>query len=418
MNKNYRSKVICYSFLWLTAVHLIYDVRTVGVAKQQSQATVRLSSTYHKTSLKSQPAKVKPARVSLAELQVARIESAKSLTRGHFLDEKNGWVAGKKLLFRTSDGGRSWQKLSIKVTSEASISSVFFINNKLGWVSIVKEFDVEPFGQQYSSSLLLTSDGGNTWTQKADYPDGVEISCLKFLNEGEGIATGNRMVRGTEGSPSYPEMFVISTKDGGDKWTDISHKVNAAISDEYGKANDFGADVSWESPGRLLLLTPLGRIVSSSDDGDTWQTLTQLKSGYGYHSSYRKIHVSEGGAIRVVGGLTGDEGAWGDLILESDENTWRSYELLRIPILDAISISEDEIIVCGGEASVAGKNGIRNRLGPFFGIILRSSDAGKTWSVIYKSAVNESFFSLTKVDEYRYYALSDAGTLVRFTLDH
>ena len=415
MNKSYRSKVVCYSFLWLTAAHLIYNVRTNSVVKQQSQPIVRLSSTYSETLLKSQPAKVSPTKVSLAELQVTKVKGANSLTSAHFLDEKNGWVAERKLLFRTSDGGRNWQKLNIKLPSEASISSVFFINDKLGWLSIVKEFEVTPFGQDHSSSLLLTSDGGNTWTQKVTYPDGVEISCLKFLNEGEGIATGNRIVRS---NPSYPEMFVISTKDGGDKWTDISQKVNAAISDEYGNANDFGADVSWESPGRLLLLTSLGRIVSSLDDGDTWQTLTQLKSGYGYQTGYRKIHVSDRGAIRVIGGSTGDEGAWGDLTLENGGKTWRSYELSRIPILDAISISEDEIIVCGGDARVAGKNGIRNRLGPFVGIILRSSDAGKTWSVIYKSALTESFFSLTKVDEYRYYALSNAGTLVRFTLNH
>jgi photosystem II stability/assembly factor-like uncharacterized protein len=411
MNKSYRSKVVCYSFLWLTAAHFIYDVRTVGVAKQQSQPILRPSSTYSKTLLKSQPAKVTHSKVSLAELQVAKVRGPKSLTTAHFLDEKNGWVAERNLLFRTTDGGRDWQKQNINVPSEASISSVFFINDQLGWVSIVKERHGTPFGQEYSSSLLLTSDGGNTWAQKAAYPDGVEISYLKFLNEGEGIATGNRIV---PSNPRYPEMFVISTKDGGDKWTDISQKVNAAISDEYGKANDFGADVSWESPGRLLLLTPLGRIVSSSDEGDTWQTLTQLTGGYGYQTTYRKIHVSERGTIRVIGGLTGDEGAWGDLTLQNEENTWRSYELLRVPILDAISVSEDEIIVCGGEARV----GIRNRLGPFVGIILRSSDAGKTWSVIYKSAITESFFSLTKVDEYRYYALSDAGTLVRFTLNH
>lgn len=389
MNKSYRSKFVCHSFLWLTAAFFIYDIRSIVVSKQQSMPTVRPSSSYSKTVLKSQPAKVTPTRVSLAELQVAKVKAAKSLARAYFLDENNGWVAERQLLFRTSDAGRIWQKLNIEIPADAFLSSVFFINNKLGWVSIVKESHVAPFGQDYSSSLLSTSDGGNTWTQKAAYPHGVEITCLKFLNEGEGMATGNRIVRSI---PSYPEMFVISTKDGGDKWTDISQKVNNAIADEYGKANDFGGDVEWESPGRLLLLTPLGRIVSSLDGGDTWQTLTQLTRGDGYQTIYRKIHVSERAAIRVIGGLTGDEGAWGDLTLQDKENTWRSYELLRVPILDAIALSEDEIIVCGGEA----RDGIRNRLGPFVGIILRSSDGGRTWSVIYKSAITESFFSLTK----------------------
>lgn len=415
MNKNYRVRAICCSFLWLTAAPLISNVRRVGVAKDPSQAIVRPSPSYYKTLLQSQPARVTHTNVGVAELHVGKVEGTKNVSTAHFVDENNGWVADRKMIFRTRDGGRSWQDLHFNVPPEHAISSLFFINDKLGWLSIVREFDVEPFGQGYSSSLLFTNNGGITWTQKAAYPNDVKINCLKFLNEDEGIATGDRIVRA---NPSYPEMFVLGTKDGGRTWNDISERVNAAISDEYGKANDFGADVNWESPARLLLLTPLGRIVSSSDHGTSWQTLTQLQGGYEYKTTYRKIHVTDRGTFRVIGGLTGDEGSWGDLTLESDKNTWRSYELKRIPIFDAISRSENEIIACGGDARVAGKKGVRNRLGPHFGIILRSTDAGKTWSVIYKSAVTESFISLAKVDEYRYYAVSDSGTVVRFTLNH
>ena len=411
MIKGYRVKAACCALLGLTALS-IYGVRRGEVANQPSQAIVRSSPTYSKTLLRSQRAEVTHTNVSLAELKVTKVRGAKGLTQVHFVDENTGWVADRKLVFRTSDGGQNWEQLDLKIPSEASISSLFFINNKLGWLSLIKMLDVEPFGHSSSSSLLMTSDGGNTWTQRAVYPNDVEISCLRFLNDDEGIATGNRIVRS---SPSYPELFVLITKDGGATWNDLSQKVNAAVSNEYGQANDLGADVSWELPARLLLLTPLGRIVSSSDHGTTWQTVTQLQGGYEYKTSYRKIHVTKRGTFRVIGDSTGDDGAWGDLTLESKKNSWTSYELLGTPIFDAISRSEDEIIVCGGDTRVE-EAGIRNRLGPYFGTILLSRDAGKTWSVIYKSAITESFISLTKVNEYGYYALSDAGTVVRFTL--
>ena len=207
MINDYRVRAACCGLLWLAAVPSSCGVRREEIAKQSTQEIVRSSPTYSKTLLESQPARVTHTNVSLPELKVTKVKGAKGLTHVHFVDENNGWVADPKLVFRTSDGGRNWQKLVPKIPSETSISSLFFINNKRGWLSIVKAFDVEPFGQGYSSSLLMTSDGGDTWTQRADYPNDVEISCLKFLNDDEGIATGSRIVRSSP--PGHPELFVL-----------------------------------------------------------------------------------------------------------------------------------------------------------------------------------------------------------------
>jgi photosystem II stability/assembly factor-like uncharacterized protein len=146
MIKDYRVKAACCALFGLTAALSSCGVRRGEIAKQSTQAIVRSSPTYSKTLLRSQPAKVTRTNVSLAELKVAKVKGAKGLTQVHFVDENTGWAADRKLVFRTIDGGRNWQKLDPKIPSETSISSVFFINNRLGWLSIIKAFHVEPFG--------------------------------------------------------------------------------------------------------------------------------------------------------------------------------------------------------------------------------------------------------------------------------
>ena len=50
------------------------------------------------------------------------------------------------------------------------------------------------------------------------------------------------------------------------------------------------------------------------------------------------------------------------------------------------------------------------------GVILRSFDGGKSWESIYRSKTFETFFFITKVKDNLFYAVSDTGTFLRFTL--
>jgi len=50
------------------------------------------------------------------------------------------------------------------------------------------------------------------------------------------------------------------------------------------------------------------------------------------------------------------------------------------------------------------------------GIILHSSDSGKSWFPIYRSQSNETFIFLIKVNDNYFYAISDTGTFLRFAL--
>jgi hypothetical protein len=47
---------------------------------------------------------------------------------------------------------------------------------------------------------------------------------------------------------------------------------------------------------------------------------------------------------------------------------------------------------------------------------LRSFDNGRSWQTIYRSKSQETFFFLTKINDHDFYAVSDMGTFLRFTL--
>ncbi|HYL42062.1 MAG TPA: hypothetical protein VEU97_01640 [Ktedonobacteraceae bacterium] len=68
---------------------------------------------------------------------------------------QNGWATDGMILYRTSDGGQRWTRLS-PGASFKHVTSLDFVSSTLGW-SIG--------GRGRNSSLLLkTSDGGQSWT--------------------------------------------------------------------------------------------------------------------------------------------------------------------------------------------------------------------------------------------------------------
>lgn len=88
-----------------------------------------------------------------------------------FVDRRHGWVAAYNCatvavhLYRTGDGGRSWQTLGTPASHSCGGGPTFlsFIDDAHGWMEPVSPNG--PVGQ-----LLGTSDGGRTWTHLASGP--------------------------------------------------------------------------------------------------------------------------------------------------------------------------------------------------------------------------------------------------------
>lgn len=153
-----------------------------------------------------------------------RADGANAIDDVAFLDRRHGWVAAYNCatvavsLYRTSDGGRSWQSLGRPTEHSCGGGPTFlsFFDDMHGWMEPVSPNG--PVGE-----LLGTSDGGRTWKHLASGPQGQirspALPCLapiRFVARQVGW-----MARCEDGR-------IFSTADGGRRWRRTSIPVHDA----------------------------------------------------------------------------------------------------------------------------------------------------------------------------------------------
>lgn len=121
----------------------------------------------------------------------------------YFLDPSQGFLLCNNKIdnfFKTTDGGINWEKKALP--SDSALSSIFFINNEIGWLGGV------------GGTMLKTTDAGETW-QLVQFPTNDLVWDVFFLDSLEGWVAAvhwdiNWMNR-------YGKIFY--TSDGGKNWT-------------------------------------------------------------------------------------------------------------------------------------------------------------------------------------------------------
>jgi photosystem II stability/assembly factor-like uncharacterized protein len=134
-----------------------------------------------------------------------------------FKDKLNGWIESNSI-YKTSDGGESWQEISDAfTTSEGSLNTLQFIDDQHGWITsfwfvgrtndgghtwIKSEFPVQSayhslhfFTSEIGfvssdEGIFNTTDGGLSW-KRACYVQGAKLVEIFFLDEHTGWACGS-----------------------------------------------------------------------------------------------------------------------------------------------------------------------------------------------------------------------------------
>lgn len=341
-----------------------------------------------------------------------------SFSGAQFVNRQKGWASTNKSLYTTSDEGKTWERLPFKAPDRAHISSFFFIDEFRGWMAVPKSIYTERYGLGNSSIIYNTKDGGRTWTVQLNFPDEVRIRQISFFDANRGIAIGSRMVdQPRHIGPAYSDILFLRTNNGGETWSEISEAVKSELARVKAQHGGAGQDVRWLSATEVFLLIRGGRVLHTIDSGATWKTLARFEDerpdGMVSSTGYYKIIFDPDRKLRVLGGAMGDEGFWGDLIVNSN-NSWTSYELVRGPLQDVVFLSPNEVLAAGAWLPRADQEPTAKAAG----VILRSLDCGKSWTPIYRSKREELFISLTRVGDKEFYAVSDAGTFLKFTVNN
>jgi photosystem II stability/assembly factor-like uncharacterized protein len=139
-----------------------------------------------------------------------------------FTDAQHGWLTGTcngvaagVLLFRTADGGVSWQE--VKLPAPASSPNLFtsfevacgssspaFLDTQTGYIDVSCDlYTQEPRTTEHY--LFFTDDGGDTWTS-TPYPGGE----LRFFDVQTGLALGQEIFKTEDGGASWTKISVVT----------------------------------------------------------------------------------------------------------------------------------------------------------------------------------------------------------------
>jgi photosystem II stability/assembly factor-like uncharacterized protein len=135
-----------------------------------------------------------------------------------FTDSLTGWIGGidttyTSVIYKSTDGGMNWVKLNFQiVSSNGSIEDICFINNSIGWMCVYN-------WSESASKIYKTQDGGESWELCYTSIHGVSVNSLYFSDNNHGWGVGY-IFDNTTG--------IIHTSDGGDTWTFQNSEVTGA----------------------------------------------------------------------------------------------------------------------------------------------------------------------------------------------
>ncbi len=299
-----------------------------------------------------------------------------TITQIEFIDALTGYLSGGAFIYKTTDGGQSWNRM---ITGcPYYISLMQFVNDSIGFIAgpgflsktvdagntwtslnypLTQWIDGFAFSNDYigviiysNSELYRTSDGGNTWSLVYTLPYGpttIEFGSFQFLNDTIVYGTGMKYV--AIGSPG--EDFTIKSTDGGITWTE-NHGVypGSAYQNSFFTSIDTG------------YVTNIAGVNRTYDGGVTWNSLLNL-NGY----TTKNIYFPNPDTCLVATSLNP-----GSLLLSKDKgSTWEALNDSNLNTNTALWFFNDS-------TGIILQKGLRSNL-----YFLRTNDKCNSWDTTF-----------------------------------
>lgn len=142
------------------------------------------------------------------------------------LDDRWGIAYTDDAIFRSPDGGATWERLGLNVASHETIAAAAFADRSNGF-AIVSD------SRRSGVVLFQTNDGGNTWQRRAIGLEGIEFHDAPTHSGELEIIDGNSLkltFRVTTGSNFEGSVTYVS-EDGGLTWRFVEKRVELRSSD-------------------------------------------------------------------------------------------------------------------------------------------------------------------------------------------
>ena len=264
-----------------------------------------------------------------------------------FVDPLHGYLVADGL-WRTNDGGVTWQKIPTMPNGGISDVKFFDLAHGISWS-----------GADNRTRMSITADSGFTWTALLD--TAVTVSSASIVNDKEfWINTYWALLRTTDQGKSWATVFTASG----------------------GQIYDFTSDGS-----TLIVLCSGGAIWRSVDNGETWNCVTT-----GSRARVRAMTF-----VDSTGWAVGDLSPSASAILRSTDRG-KHWEMRLGPIgspLYSVAFPSDSVGWLGGG----------------YGMLLKTTDHGESWGPVDVSVFG-AIHQIQFLDEHHGWLVSSDGGIL------
>lgn len=244
-----------------------------------------------------------------------------------FVDDSHGWYGtGAGDLFATADGGATWEKVASRPGT--FVRAVGFVDRQNGFIGNIGT-DYYP-GVTDTTPLYRTRDGGRTWEAVDTGGATIKGICAIDILRTQRIYQGELQPRtvihaaGRVGGPTG----ILRSVDGGETWSVIDMAPHAGMI----------LDVKFfdEMTGLVFAATSAnpqqaeGLVLRTEDGGRTWQEV--YRSGRKFELIW-KASFPEGSDTGYATVQSYDQARATQLVIRSDDKgkTWREIEMAQDP---------------------------------------------------------------------------------------
>lgn len=308
----------------------------------------------------------------MSQWKVLDIHSSANMRAVHAVSSNVCWISGTGgLIYKTLDAGHSWTLVKVPQADSLDFRDIHAFDKNTAVAMSAG------LGETGKARIYRTEDGGKSWnlvyqtTQNGAFLDGID-----FWDDQKGICLGD---------PIDGKLFLLTTEDGGKTWKELpaQNRPNSLPGEAFFAAS--GTSIVTFGKGHVVAGsggTAKARVFRSDDYGQTWKVAeTSLTAGptsgiFGLRFTSSKNGIAVGGDYKNTG-----EAGKNVLITSNGGETWTlASETKPAGLKECVALYHKANATWNGDTQIRADNFILVATGPSGSSY--SSDKGKTWSTL------------------------------------